>query len=215
MPVAFDFNHRGSAIQFYNLALNEIRLSDEVGHKAVIGGIKEFARRAGLGDGCVAHHHNLVGNRERLFLIVGDVDHGQAEFLLYRADVFTNLPAQLGIEIRKRLVKEQYLRLEHQGTRHRHPLLLATRQLGRQAPVETLQAHQIQPLQRARTGFPLFETREGQAIHDVFQHAHMWKERVGLENHRHVAVGGRQLRDIHVANGYSARSSHLQPRNHP
>ena len=99
MPVAFDFNHRGSAIQFDNLALDEVRLSNEVGDKAVIGGVKEFARRAGLGDGCVAHHDDLVGNRERLFLVMGDVDHGQAELLLDRADVLANLPAQLGIEI--------------------------------------------------------------------------------------------------------------------
>ena len=78
-----------------------------------------------------AHDDDAVGDGERLFLVVGDVDDGEPELLLQRADVLAHAAAQLGVEVGERLVEEQDLRLEHDGARHGDALLLAAGELAR------------------------------------------------------------------------------------
>ena len=70
--------------------------------------------------------------------------------LLQLADVLAHAAAQLGVEIRQRLVEQQHLRLEHERARHRDALLLAAGELGWHAPLEALEADQRQLLDRHR-----------------------------------------------------------------
>ncbi len=53
------------------------------------------------------HHHQPVGDGQRLLLVVRDEQRGQAEPLLQRADLDPHLRAQLGVEIGQRLIEQE------------------------------------------------------------------------------------------------------------
>ena len=61
-----------------------------------------------------------------LDLVVGDVDGGDTEAALQRRDLRTGLDAELGVEVRQRLVHEEHLRATHDGAAHGDTLTLAT-----------------------------------------------------------------------------------------
>ena len=65
---------------------------------------------------------------------------------LQLADLDADLLAKLCIEVRERLVEQQHVGPEHEGTRQRHALLLAAGQLPRQALAQLLEADEAQRL---------------------------------------------------------------------
>ena len=74
--------HRGHAVvDRLDLAVEDVGLADEIGHEGVGRRVVELARRAVLGDDGIVHDDDAVGHRQRLFLIVRDIDDGQAELL--------------------------------------------------------------------------------------------------------------------------------------
>src|ERR671919_580395 len=101
--------------------MRDIAIDDEEVARRFI----ELARRADLRDARVGHDDDLVGDGERLLLVVRHVGDGEPERLLELADVLAYAAAQLRIEVRERLVEEKPLWLEHQRARHRDALLLA------------------------------------------------------------------------------------------
>ena len=60
----------------------------------------------------------------RLFEVVRHVDRRDAETVLQLAQLHAHVGAQLGVEVRQRLVEQQHRWLEHEGARERHALLL-------------------------------------------------------------------------------------------
>ena len=62
------------------------------------------------GVGWCRQQHDAVGERHRLDLVVGDVDHGLAEPLVQPLDLGAHLVAQLGIEVGERLVEQEQAR---------------------------------------------------------------------------------------------------------
>ena len=138
----------------------------------------ELARRALLRDRCVVHDDDPVGHRQRFLLVVGDVHDTQAELLLELADLAAHATAELGVEIRERLVEQQNARLEHQRARHRDALLLAARELARQAVVEPGEAEQGQLLLATATARSRGSPLAAQPVTDVLEHGHVREERV-------------------------------------
>ena len=128
-----------------DLAVDDVGLADEVGDELRRGRIVELARRALLRDAALLHHHDAVRDGQRLLLIVGDVDGGEAEALLQLADLGAHAAAQAGVEVRQRLVEQQHLRLEHQRAGDGDALLLAARKLGRQAVAHPAETHEVEP----------------------------------------------------------------------
>ena len=113
------------------------RRSDEAGDEHVGRVHEQLARCCALLQHAVVQHGDAIAHRHRLDLVVGDVDGRDAEPLLQRGDLGAGLDAELGVEVRQRLVHEEDLRLAHDRPPHRHPLTLTARQLGRLA-VEVL-----------------------------------------------------------------------------
>ena len=73
-----------------------------------------------------------------------DVDEGDAGAPLQRFELAAHALAQLGVEIGQRLVEQEDCRLDHQGSRQCHALLLAARKLARVAALQALQADRRQ-----------------------------------------------------------------------
>ena len=104
------------------------RAADEPGHEPVDREVVELLRRADLLQPALAHDGDPVAHRHRLDLVVGDVDDRGLEALVEARDLGARLDAQLGVEVRERLVHEEHGRLAHDRPTERDALALAARQ---------------------------------------------------------------------------------------
>src|SRR2546425_3280032 len=91
-------------------ARQEIRDADEVGDEVGAGPRVDLLWAPDLLDPAVPHHRDAVGDRERLLLIVGDVEGRDPEVLLDPADLAAKTEPDLRVERRERLVEEEDLR---------------------------------------------------------------------------------------------------------
>ena len=112
---------------------------DEAGRRA----LEQIERRALLLDDAVAQQHDAVGQRHGLDLVMRDVDHGAAEFLVQPLDLDPHVVAQLGIEIGERLVEQIEEGIAHDGAPDRDALALAARELAREALQEMPDAEHL------------------------------------------------------------------------
>jgi hypothetical protein len=120
--LTFDRQQSDSGIDDGRLDL--VERADERCDEAGCGKVVHLERRADLLDLPATHHHNPVGQSHRLFLIVGDVNCGDAELALNVTDLLAERGAYFGIERRERLVEQQQFGLDRQRPRQRDPLLL-------------------------------------------------------------------------------------------
>ena len=76
-------------------AVDDVRLADELGDEFVDGGAVDFGRRTDLLNFTRIHDDDLVGHRQRLFLIVRDEDERDADLLLDVFELLLHLLAEL------------------------------------------------------------------------------------------------------------------------
>ena len=82
----------------------------------------------------MVEHRQAVAHAERLLLIVGDVNEGDADLALQRLELGLHLLAQLEVQGAERLVEQQHLGLVDQRPGERDPLALAARKRCRPPP---------------------------------------------------------------------------------
>ncbi len=171
----------------------------------------ELGRRRHLLDLAGEDHRDPIGNRQRLVLVMGHEQGGDADLGLDPADLVAQIGPHLGIERRERLVQEQHLRLDRQRPRQRHPLLLSAGQLMRIAAALLAEMDQRQVpiggLQPLRCRMAAQAQPEG----DVLPRGHMREQAVGLEHHAHVAPVRRQIGDVAIIQQDPAGIQALQP----
>src|ERR687891_60173 len=83
------------------------RRSNEPGNKQVDRVLVELAGRIDLLQHALAERGHAVAERHGFDLVMGDVDGGDAEPVLEARDLGPRLAAQLGVEVRQRLVEEK------------------------------------------------------------------------------------------------------------
>ncbi len=105
--------------------------AEELGGPPRLGVVVDVLGRAGLLDAAVAHHHDLVGERERLLLVVGHEQGTGAGRSQDRHDLLAQRLAEPGVERGERLVEQDDLGIRGQSTGQRHALALTARQLVR------------------------------------------------------------------------------------
>ncbi len=188
--------------------------ADEARDELACGALEHLAGRAALADVAALHHHQQVGERHGLLLAVGDVDEADLELTLQALELLAHLHAQERVERRQRLVEQKDGRLHDQSARQRDPLLLPARKLRRQARGVVGHAHEIEKLARSSMPLGLRHASHLQAEGDVVEGAQMREQRIALEHHGGAAPGGRQARDIHVADQDIALGDAFVPRDH-
>ena len=97
--------------------------------KRFVGVAVELQRRADLLDHTGIQHDDLVGHRHRLDLVVGDVDHRGAEFVMQFGDLEAHRAAECGVEVRERLVEQEGGWLADDGAADGDALALAAGEL--------------------------------------------------------------------------------------
>ncbi len=187
------------------VAVEEVGAADEAGDEAVLRMVVELALRADLLDLAVAHDDEAVGHRQRLVLVVRHHDRGEAELALELADLDPHLLAQLRIEIGERLVEQQDVRLDDEGARQGDALLLAARELARQALAELFEPHHAQRLGDLALDRSRIELPHAQAEGDVLRHGEMREEGIALEDEAGIAVIGRDVGHVALAEQDAAR----------
>jgi hypothetical protein len=118
----------------------------EAGDELVDRLVVEVDRAVDLLDQAVLHDHDARAHRHRLDLVVGDVDGGDAEAAVQLADRGAHLDAQLGVEVRQRLVHQEDLRLAHDRAPEGDALALAAGELARPALEQVVDLQQLRGL---------------------------------------------------------------------
>ncbi len=131
-------------------------------------------------------------------------DGGEPERALQALDLDLHVETQVAVERGERLVEQQDRRLDRERTGERHPLLLAARELARQAIAEAAELHRLE--EAVDLGGDLGPARAAgtQAIGDVLRHGHVRKQGVVLEDDADVALVGRQVIDRRAVDPHPA-----------
>ena len=177
--------------------------------------IIEVERRPDLLNDAVAHDDDAIGHRHRLDLVVRHVDRRCLQPLVQLLDLGAHLHAQLGVEIRKRLVEEEHLRIAHDRPPHRDALTLAAGELAR---ITRQVGRNVQDFRGAP--HPGLDLRLGRAP-QLQPEAHVLGdrlvriERIVLKDHRNVAVFRGEIVDDALPDPDLSVPDRLQARNHP
>ena len=143
-----------------------------------------------------------------------DVDRGHLEIALDAQDLGAHLDAQLGVEIRQRLVHQKQLRLAHDCATHRDALALPTRERAWLLRQHLAQAERRRRLAHTTVDLRLRHVSLPQAECHVGVHVHVRVERVVLEDHRDVALLRGQVVDDAPADRDGPVGDLLEARDH-
>jgi hypothetical protein len=170
-----------------DLDLHQVGRAQEVSHVGVCGLLVDLAGGADLHDPARVHHGQPVRHGQRLFLVVGDVEKGDADLFLQRLQLDLERPAELGVQRAERLVQQQHGRLEHEGAGQRDPLLLAAGQLAWTPLGERRHMNQLEGLVHAAPQIRLIHPPVPQPERHVVGHGQEREQRVTLEHGVDVA----------------------------
>ena len=191
------------------------RRADELGHEEVDGPVVERRRSVDLLEDAVAHHGHAVAERDRLDLVVRDVDGRHLEVALEPRDLGPHLHAQLGVEVRERLVHEERLRLAHDRAAHGDALALSARERARALREHALEPEHLGGVSDSRLDLGSRDLAQLQPERHVLEGRHVRVERVVLEDHRDVAVLRRQVVDDAAADPHGPAGDRLEACHHP
>ena len=109
--------------------LQEVALTDELGDEPGLRRMVYLQRCSELFQPALVHHRDPARHRERLGLVVGDIQAGDAEFSLHAFELDPHLVAESGVEVGQRLVEEHQRGIGHERACEGEPLLLPARQV--------------------------------------------------------------------------------------
>ena len=130
-------------------------------------------------------------------------------------DLGAGLDAELGVEVRERLVHEEHGRLADDRPAERDALALAAGELLRLAVEELLEAEDAGRLVDPLLDVGLGDLPQLQPERHVVADRHVRVERVALEDHRDVAILGRDVVDDAIADPERAVADLLETGDHP
>ena len=161
----------------------QVDVADEARHERGRGRLVEPARRGHLLDAPAVHHRDAVGHGQRLLLVVGHVDGGDADLALQPLELDLHVVAQLLVERAERLVQQEHRRAGDERARQRHPLLLAARELARIAPAVARELDERERLVHPPSDLGLVHALHAEAEAHVLDDGAVGKEGVVLEDH--------------------------------
>ena len=106
----------------------------------------ELLRGAALADPAAVDYRDAIGQRERLVLVVGDEERCRPGLPEHAAHVLAQARPQARVERRERLVQQHERRRYGESPGKGDALLLASRKLVREAPLEAAQPDHFQQL---------------------------------------------------------------------
>ena len=163
-------------------AVEDIAFTDKVRDKSVCRFIVNVLRCTDLLCAAFAHDDDLVGHGQRFFLVMGDIDKGDAQLVMHVFELKLHLLAHLQVQSPQRLIQKEDFGLIDQGTGYGDPLLLSAGKCLDPPALEALQIHQFQNAADLAGdlicgGFFLTQSK-GNIVIDV----HVRKKRIALKD---------------------------------
>ena len=203
------------SVELRYLAVEAIVLADEIGDEGIL---RRFIQRLGgcqLLDDAVIEDRDAVRHGQRFRLIMGHIEHGDAEALVDALDLELHLFAQILVQRPQRFIHQHQLRLEDQRTCQGDPLLLPAGELPRTAIAEFAESHHVQRVGHLGRDFLLAHAAHFQREGQILGHAHVRKQRIVLEDHADTALvrwqvvdGGTVEEDVAVGRRFEACHHH-------
>ena len=107
------------------------RRADEMADESVPRTLEQLDRRAGLHDLAIVHDHDLIGEGQRLGLVVGHIDHGAADAVMKLLELRSQHPFEMRIDDGERFVEHDDVDVgTHEAAAQRNLLLAVGRQSG-------------------------------------------------------------------------------------
>src|SRR6266540_1970055 len=195
--------------------LDQVGDADEPGDEVAGGSLVDLDRRADLLDAPIPQDRDPVAHGERLLLVVGDVEEGDAHLLLDALQLELHLLAEFQVERAERLVEQQHLGLVDDRARQGDPLPLAAGELRRLAVAKATEPHRGQdlrdPLMPLRPRHPL----DAQPVLDVVGHRHVREQGIVLEDGVDVTRVRRPEGDVVATQLDVSLVGPLEPRDQP
>jgi hypothetical protein len=160
------------------------------------------------------HDRDPVAHGHGFGLVVRDVDRRRTKVALNAGNLGSHLDAQLGIEIRQRLVHQERAGLAHDGAAHGDALTLAARKVPRLSIEELFESENVGGFGHAPADLAAAHLVEFEAEAQIVRHRQMRVERVVLEDHRDVAILRRDAVDDAFADPDMALGDRLEPGHH-
>src|SRR5207253_7579485 len=160
----------------------EIRGSDEAGHEDRARALVDVARWADLLEPAVPHDGDAIGHGQRLALVVGDVDRGDADLTLQALELDLHVVAQLLVEGAEGLVEKEDGGARDEGPGEGDPLLLAAGELARIPRAIRGQPDELERLDEPR------HRAEGRRL-AAARRAQEREELAGVDGERHAVQG--------------------------
>ena len=113
------------------------------------------------------HDREPVGHRQRLLLVVRDVEERDPDLALEALELDLQPAPQLRVERTERLVEEEHRRREDERARERDPLLLTARELVRPALAEAAEPDELEHSATRCAPLGLRHAREAEPERDV------------------------------------------------
>ncbi len=152
--------------------------------------------------------------RHRLDLVVRHVHGRPFDALMQALELRACVDAERGIEVGERLVHQEHRGLPRDRAADRDTLTLAARQLLRLPLEELLETEHVRDLAHAPIDLGLRHASQLQSEGDVVVDGHVRVERVVLEDHRDVAILGRDVVDEALADEDVAARLLFEPGDH-
>ena len=174
----------------------------------------DLAGAANLLHSAAVHDGDPIGHRERLLLVVRDVDEGRAELGLDSLELELHLLAEFHVERAERLVEQQCRGLVDESPRQRDTLLLTSRKLAGAPTLQTLELDDAQHLVHALGVLASRDALHLEPEGDVVVNRHVGEERVLLKDHVHFAVIRRNRGHVFALQNDAAFVRHLEAGDH-
>ena len=162
--------------------LQEVGLSDEVGHEPGGGAFVDGLGGVDLEEASVVHDADAVAHGDRLLLVVGDVHERDADLALEVLELVLHLVAELQGEGAEGCVEQQHLGTVHERPGQGNPLLLAPGQLGGLAVGHGTHLDQVDGPVDEAPAFGPGDPAHLEAEADVVGHRHVGEQGVALEH---------------------------------
>ena len=166
-----------------------VDIADEVAYKFRFGKVIDLVGRSDLLNHTLIEHRDPVRKGQGLLLVVGDIDGGNAEFLLHFFQFVSQLNPELGVQVGQRLIHADDGRACDQSPGNGHPLLLAAGELGdRLHQLLIRQIHLPGDVSHLPVNLRLFQLLDLQAEGNVVIHRHGGKQGIALKHDADVSV---------------------------
>ena len=182
-------------------AVQDVAFAYEVGHKGVDRFVVDVYRGACLLYLTLAHDDNRVAQRERFFLVVGDVYESDAQLLMHLFQFHLHVLAHFQVEGGKRLVEEQHFGFVDDGAGYGHTLLLSAGEGVHVAVFIVGHAHHAERLFHLLFDGGGGELLQFEAEGNVVEYVEVREQGILLEHCVHRTAVGRGLRDVFPCNG--------------